>query len=356
MHQTWVINMRTGALLQRVFPYDFPWSASIDGSGEGTASFVIGVPGDANVDPGKVPTLFRPNLHGLAVLWGTHVEYAGKIQDWDYDRGARRLAVSTVELPQEFKQRLTYGVIGYELGTLTVTDRSITGAVRAVLARFMQWSAEWQYPIDLPADGAGTFTATWEFWRKYRISDLLDQIAAEGYEIYLRPYLAGAAVRWETVVAPKVALGGATFILAARESPLKSVKYKLDGSGEVTGIQGLGNGTGQDQQVAWAGAPGGSDIPIRDTKVTFNDLTGDRLQAATNAEYAARQDPLVQWSVGKFELSDRNPPTKCTPGRAWKIIAKNELPIPDGTHALRVISVSGNVKSLELQPEVQGAA
>ncbi|MCB8043627.1 hypothetical protein JM654_03810 [Microbacterium oxydans] len=42
--------------------------------------------------------------------------------------------------------------------------------------------AEWSYPIDLPADGAGTISATWEYWKKLTIEDLLTQIEELGYE------------------------------------------------------------------------------------------------------------------------------------------------------------------------------
>ena len=360
MFETWLVEMMTGDKLKRLDPSSFPWSTSIAGDGQGTATFTL--PDESQLTDAQIAAArdrrhadFRPNQRGLAVLAGSTVLYLGKIQDWDYSRDGGSVIVSTVELRNELAWRMTYGVNQYENGTLTVTNRSVSGAVRAILARFMQWSADWVYPIDLPADGAGGFTQKWEYWKKYKISDLIAQIEDEGYEVYFRPYQSadGRQIRLQTRVAPKVTIDASTFILNAPQSPLDGVSYKLSGVDEVTGLQGLGEGTGEVQAVKWAGSPVAQGRPVRDVKQEFPDIADARLQAATDAELAARSDPLVQFKVRRFHASEEWSPAHATPGRVWNLYAHRDRMIPDGWHKLRVIRASGNITTRAIDTEVQ---
>lgn len=352
-HETWLFDMWTGELIRRVYPFDHAWSTSLLGDGTSTAQFKTD---DADRPLGNVRSVFRPNARGLAVLWGDTVEYAGKIETLPYDRDGQVLSVTTVEIRNEMKWRLTYGVNQYEAGTLSIMSRSASGAVRAILNRAMQWSAEWALPIDPPADASGSITQEWEFWRKLRINDLLVQIEQEGYEIYFRPVKDNNRIRFKVSVARRVTIGKSKFILQAAESPLEQVSYTWDGTNEVTGVQGLGDGMEQDQKTAWAGSTTGQDIIIRDTKKAYPDLVGARLQAATDAGLLEDQDPVSQWSIGTFRISDDWSPAHAVPGRGWSIYSKGDPVIPDGTHELRVIASSGNITSLAIGVEVQGAA
>jgi hypothetical protein len=354
VHETWIYDMRTGDLIRRVYPYDHGWDTSLKGDGTSTAIFKT----DDEDRPAPAVASLRPNARGLAVVWGDTVEYAGKIEKWKYSRDAQTLTVSTVELRNEMMWRLTYGVNQYPAGTLQITGKSASGAVRAVLARAMQWSAEWALPIDLPPDGQGTISAKWQFWRKMRISDCLQQIEEEGWEVYLRPYLSNGRtrIRFETIVDRKIHFARTAFHLQAPEIPIDGVEYECDGSLEVTGVQGLGDGMEQDQHTAWAGSTTGQDIIIRDTKKSYPGLVGARLQAATVAGLLEDQDPLYQWSIGRYRLSEKWGAEHAVPGRAWAITSKGDPIIPDDIHEIRVIATSGNINSLAIGVEVQSAA
>ncbi|MGO4488148.1 hypothetical protein [Microbacterium sp. 2RAF4] len=346
----------TGDEIGRAWPKDdASWAMNLSGTGQCTFSFRVD-DADTGLTRADIDRLFTPNSRSLSLRWGdADVIGAWKIDDWDYDEDTGTLTVTGVQIRGEAKWRMTYGVNAFELGTLTVTNRSASGAVRAILARFMQWSAEWFYPIDLPADGAGTITATWEFWKKFTIEDLLTQIEELGYEIVLRPYLtAGRQLRYETLVAAKVSIGASYFHLQAEKSPLGGVGYKLSGAEQLTGGQGMGSGTGQDQPVAWAGG-GPFLIPIRDAKRTFPDLAGTQLQAATNAWFAAARNPIVQWRVQSFTADDEFPATLATVGRGWVLESSGHPVFPDGSQTLRVIACSGSF-SFQISVEVQNAA
>lgn len=355
MWSLWSHDSITGDEIGRAWPKDdAQWSVSLAGSGQSTWAFRVD-DAETGLVRADIDRLFTPNSRTLALRWGTGtVVGAWKVEDWDYDEDTATLTVTAKEIRGEAKWRMTYGVNGYEAGTLAITNRSASGAVRAILARFMQWAPEWAYPIDLPADGAGSISATWEYWKKYTIEDLLTQIEELGYEILLRPYLtAGRQLRYETIVAAKVRVGTSYFHLQAEKSPLGGLGYKLSGAEQVTGGQGMGSGTGQDQPVAWAGgAP--YVIPIRDAKRTFPDLTGAQLQDATNAWVAEARKPIIQWRATSFTLDDEFPASNVAVGRGWVLRSKGHRVFPDGSHTVRVIACSGSLSN-QITVEVQDA-
>lgn len=356
MLDLWAHDAISGDEEGRVFPAESGAQWSMNLSGTGTCSFTfVANDADTGMTLSEIQEAFTPNAKMLSLRWGTIVVGAWKVEEWVYDDDAGTVVVTGVELRNEAAWRMTYGVSVYESGTLTVTNKSHQGAVRAILARFMQWSPEWNYPIDLPADGAGTFSATWEFWKKLTIADLLTQIEDEGFEILLRPYLtAGRQLRFQTLVAPKISVGTSHFHLQAEDTPLSGVRYKVSGVDQVTGGQGIGSGTGQDQPVAWAGG-GPYLIPIRDAKREFPDLEGVRLQASTNAWFADVRYPRVQWTVASFTVSDDYPPSHAVAGRGWQLESSGHPVFPNGVHPVRVISVSGSFGSV-ITTEVQSGA
>lgn len=361
-YSLWVHDAITGNPLQRVQPAeDAPFSASIAGDGQSSITVATN---DAEYpfSPGAIPNLFTPNARLLVRWWGENggadpgdaVVCAHKIDSWDYDRDAGKVSVQAIDLLAESKWRLVGGVDSSKYLTLTVTNRTPSGAVAQVLARMMQWGTPWFYPIDLPADAPGSFSGSWIYWKGFTIAEILDEIRKRtGVEIYLRPYATSTGgVRFQTRVGAPITIGGASFNLDADESPIAGIKYRVDGTQQLTGLQGLGNGTGEDQQTR--AAYGTINIPIRDTKKSFDDLEGDALQQAVNTHYAANVNPVVQWDVSAFTIDDDTPPELVAPGRVLQLEIHDDVVIPDGVHTLRVISVSGG-NGRQLKPEVQSA-
>lgn len=328
------------------------WSTGITGTQSSTETFLV--KDDVSL-AGRVDSLFAGNKHLLARTWGNHVAYAQKIEAWDYDRDAGKITVNLVELRNEAEWRLIGGVSTPKTGTFTITGRSASGAMRAALQRMMNWGPAWEFPIDLPADGSGTFTRSWRFWEKQRISDILEQIESiRDVELYLRPYLDGGMLRFEAIVQPQIQIGLTEFKLHADESPLGGVKYRKDFTRQVTGLLGVGNGSGQDQEIAWAGQDT-HPIIIRDTQESIPDLKGAELQAATTNRFNARRQPTVQWTVGSFTASDMWDMSLASPGRLWRLESRDDPVIPDGEHTVRVVSVSGG-NGVQVRVEVQDAA
>ncbi|MDF2045156.1 hypothetical protein P2P98_03200 [Microbacterium sp. Kw_RZR3] len=342
----------TGRPIEEVFPVSASWNASLFGASESTFSFKMG-DAETGLTREKVRSLFRPNARLMALQWGDFVMLAGKIESWKWDE-SRTVTVTVVDFFRtETAWRLTDGVGGNPVGTLDVTNRSLSGAARAVMARFMQWGPDWAYPIDLPADGPGTFTESWVFWKGFKILDLIEQIEAQGVEVYLRPYLTTEKwLRFQMRVENRITIGASSFHLGAEITPLSGIEYECNGSQQITGGQGLGNGKGEMQLTASAYAPTPLDRPIRDTKKDFPDLVGDRLQEAVNSWVAEESEPVEQLTVGAFQIDAEWSPEESAPGRAWNLDARNHDVVPDGRTIHRVISVRGTL-GMTLNPEVQ---
>lgn len=349
-----VHDAKTGNYLDRFEPADSSWSTAIASDGSTTETIYVGNPEEW--PPGRIDELFEPNDRLLARSFGSHCMYAQKVEDWAFHKDSGKLTVTTVDLSVETEWRMLGGVDGLAPGNsvppLVVTNQSALAAVGAAYARMMQWDEKWHYPIDIPAAAAGPISGTWEFWKKYRISDVIQQIAERaGAEVFLRPYrTSDGGVRFTIDVAPAITAGSSPMNLTADDCPISDITYRKSGVNQVTGLLGVGNGTGQDQETKWAGEPP-YPIPIRDTKQSFPDQTEDGLQQATNSYFAANRNPLRQWSVGAFTISDAWPPSHVTPGRVWTVESYGDPAIPNGVHSLRVIKVTGG-NGLQLTPEV----
>lgn len=355
MFELWTHDAITGDERRQVFPAEQGAQWSMNLAGTGTCSFVFVVnDAETGMSGVEIGSVFAPNSTLLALRVGLAVVGAWKIEDWDYDDDKGTVTVAGVELVRnESKWRMTYGLSQYDQGTLVVTNRSYQGAVRAIVSRLINRSPEWNYPIDLPADGSGSFSQTWEYWKKYTMEDLFVQIEQQGVEIYFRPYLTGGRqLRFQTIVATRVMVGTSYFHLQSADRPLSGIRYKVDGSGQLTGAQGLGEGTGQDQEVRYTPNEPPYPIPIRDAKQTFPDLTGARLQAATDAWLEVDELPIVQWTVGSFVVSDDYPVEHALVARGWTLESKGHTVFPDGTHQLRVIASSGSWSN-QITTEVQ---
>ncbi len=359
----WVHDLITGDPIESVTLLDTgdgSFSASLAGDGQSTISFSVAA-AETPWTPEALDALLDPGHRMLVRWWGTNggahpldvPMTAHKIDEYDYDRDAGVVAVPAVDLLNEAGWRMVDGVRAPRESVLTITNRSASGAVAQTLGRMMQWGPEWVYPIDLPVDGPGEFSGSWVFWKTFRISAILKEIRERmGVEIYLRPYATSSGgVRFQTRVGAPVTIGGANFNLDAADSPFSGIHFRKNTSQMITGLLGVGLGTGEIRELAWAGEPVS---PIRDTMKDFDDLSGDALQQATSQHFEAMRKPIVQWDIGAFTVSADYPPETVAPGRVLNIEVYGDPVIPDGVHTLRVIAVSGG-NGRQLKPEVQSA-
>ena len=341
----------TGLLRLTVEPSEGSWTRRLNGGGQGQHKFVLR---GGDLSPAVARDLFRPNASTLAVLWDGVPVYAGVIVSTTYDRAAGVLTVSHAELRMIWAQRLTFGVSNYVDGDLTVTNRNLSGAARAVIARGMAWGTIWQLPVDLPADGSGTFSAQWKRYQCLTIEDLLAQLESEGCEIDFRPYLTGAGVlRWQTRIgAPGITSGAFDLPITPDGTAVVDLTVTTDGARQVTGAFFVGNGTEADMLTAFSTGLGALTIPVRDAYRSAKDVTSvTQLTRLAVAEVQANWLPVTQWSFA-VTLGDYVSPTSLLPGVVVAMDARGDDWIADGKLSQRVIGLSGDM-TLKVKPEVQ---
>ena len=210
------------------------------------------------------------------------------------------------------------------------------------------------YKRQLPADGAGTFSATWEWWRFLTIDDLLAEMEEQGVEIDFRPYINGSGqLRYQTVVGTPI-VGSATDIpVTVKKSLVKNLQVTTDSTRRVTGVIVAGEGTEAGTLLAWAGNGAGTNpIPIRDVYRSQKDIDDPvKLQAIANTIYAESMNPVEQWSFD-LQVTDEFSPELAAVSRVMRMDVRGDPWIPNGMYQKRVIALKGDL-SMTVKPEVQ---
>lgn len=340
----------TGAKLEEVWPSEGSWTRRLNGQGSGQHTFQLGDP-LTGLSRAMWRDFLTPNSRTLVVAWEATPVYAGILLRSVYDRDKRTVTVSHGEIRALFAARLTFGVNVYPQGDLTITGRSASGAVRAILARATQWSSEWALPLALPADGAGPITKTWKRYEVRTIEDCLGEIEAEGWEIDFHPtYDSQQRLSWAVRVGKPITGSLTDYHLGAAESPLTGVQVTIDGKDQLTGVFVTGNGTGADIVTAWAGSTTGNSIPIRDSsRPGGSERNPAALQRIAQAYLDDWSTPVVQWSFG-VNLSAVSP-LVFRPAERVRLVTSGDLWVADGERTVRVVALAGDM-SLSVKPEV----
>lgn len=328
------------------------WESRLKGTGRGQHTIPLA---GAGIPQSMIRELSKGNKYTFCQMWGTHVSFAGVIQRRDWDDDARLLTIDSTELRAAYmNSRQLYGVPFYDPTAvlLQLVDNSHSAAARTVINTALP-NSDWELPIDLPADGAGSFNATWFFNERLKWEDHLAQIEDDGCEIDFRPYLDGSGyLRWETRVADKITSGDPVD-LAARAPGSRVTKLRVvdDYTKQATGLLAFGKG-GASAPTRWA-ANGADPISVRDTWVSFPDLDEDRLQGAVDALSITLGAATEQWSYRLNFWPDS--PAIAAPGQLHNLWLYGNEFIPDGKHEKRVVGVRGDL-GVNVSTEVQDAA
>lgn len=341
----------TGERLMRVHPADGDWASRISGTDDASWAFRLN-DRRLRMDRGMVRSLFQPNARMLVLTDGAHVKSATVITDRTYTRDDGVLVTRGDGINMFAQQRLTFGVANYGDGDLPIVNRSYSGAVRAILQRMMQWGGIWPLPIDLPADGAGSYSKDVKRWDFYLIADLLAEIQAEGQEIYLRPYLAGTQLRFQTLVGSAVIVGGSMDLpVTVPKSRISNLKVVEDGSEQLTGAFAIGEGMEEDTVTGFAWAMAGEYSPVRDAAIQTKQTSSvAALNRVALAELTDRRNTIKQWSFDV--VTEGLPVGALAPGARLNLDVRDDLFIEDGRYVQRVVGVRGRfgsrVESLEV--------
>lgn len=353
-----IVDTNTGVKQLQVFPFSGSWRSVINGFGSGQHAFQLRDFGT------KLPratwrSLTQPWARTLVVCWAGVPVYAGIIQHRHYSRATGILTVRHSEVRSIFSRRHPFGVNEYEVGTLTVTNKSIRGAIRAiVLACAGPRSSRWVLPIVYPPDEAGTYSNTWPNFSfplgEKMISDAQDMEG--GPDVHFQPrWAADGSIEYELRLGvPRIP--GATFewLATAEQSGAIDAEVEDDASKQLTGVLTIGEGSEVD--IKWGRAPeltGGSVIPYLDTSRPYKSI-GDQAQldSFARAELATFREPTTQYSMSVL-ASGYPGADKLQPGSRLRLGFNGDEFINDGFAQLHLLGLSGDMTQT-IKLEVQG--
>lgn len=353
-----LVDTLSGVKHREVFPRAGNWKTVINGVGQGTHVFSLVDP-ETKLLPESWRAMTVPWAVTLTVSWGDTVVYAGLVlrHDWRPDSGL--LTVTHKELRAIATRRMLYGVGPYDpAATITIAGKSNRGLARAyVFYGLIDGTTRWRLPIVLPADEAGEWTEVIERWRFRTLEDLLQSVqdAAGGPDIHLQPeWSPSGTLRWVLLLgSPRIDGGAIEVNVSAPESPVRDFTQVTDASQQLTGLWGVGEGSGVDMKVSAQIDPGGSAVPFLDTTRPFKDIKGgDRLAVLSAEALASSREPTVQWSFG---LRGEKWPALVRGGTTvrWHHMGDAFMAAtPEGGRLSYVTSVSGDM-SLDLGLELQ---
>jgi len=345
----WIHDTQTGAPLVRILPSSAKWTRRLTGTGSGDLTLNLS---DPDVIPREqVRDLLRANNRVVAVTWGEHVAFAGYITNVVYHRATRTVDVSLREIRGLLARRFTGPTSNYGTAwNLTITDRSPSGAVRAILSRVLTLFTAYNLPIDLPPDGAGTFDREVVRWETVTGEDLISEVEALGVTVDFRPYLTAGMLRWECTVDTLIDRGTTDFSVSAPESPVSTLDVTIDGTSQITGVIVVGKGTGADMRVAGVSDSAGGVAIAAKTEAKDIENQGV-LGTIANATMTARKFPTEQWAL-TVRAGDDVTPAMVEPGRHLRLDIRDDPFIPDDQITKQVIALAGDT-GLTLTPEVQ---
>lgn len=347
----------TGGLELSLLPQSCQWNAKVETGGTITVTIQCR-DAETKIDPAILHELTVPSgKFSVSVSDDAGVITAGVVVDSDVDDDAGTVTLSCQDLADVFwDNRLGAGVGSITSAGLAFTNKSPSGAVRVILSRAMSDGAApaWALPVDLPADGTGTFTLDTKWYELRHMGELLDWVRDRGYSIHHEPYLtSGGLLRYSTIVAKAISGSTVPLVLGAPGSPLSGFRYRRNGQDMITGVVQAGNGEGSKMITKWAGVSTVT-APIRDRASTDNKSVKDLtwLQAAADADIEDNGAPQVGFGfkvnrTAELELSEFRP------GTIVAVDIRDHFIIPDGVYKTVVTALSGDLLGIQATPELR---
>lgn len=353
-----IVDTNTGVRQLKVFPAAGSWRRVINGAGSGSHSFRLRTKSARAVGRAGWRALTQPWARTLVVCWAGVPVYAGIIQGRNWDTVSGTLTVQHSEVRSIFSRRHPFGVNAYETGTLTVTNRSLRGALRAVImagAGLGSW--RWNLPFVYPDDEAGTYSKTWSNFSFPLIEEMISDIQDldGGPDIDFRPqWAADGSLQWAVRIgSPRLAYNVFEWQASAPQSGVTELSVTEDASKQLTGVLTIGEGS--EAAIKWGRAPesAGSQIPYLDTSRPYTSESSQaNLDSFARAELATYREPTTQYEM--TVLAPQYPgANELVPGSTVRLGVTADEFLDDGFKSLYLLGLSGDM-SAKLKLEVQG--
>lgn len=345
----------TGEKLLEIQPDSGSWASSLNRPDGGSHVFKLA---DLRIKRETMWNLTTPWARTLVQCWNKQPRYAGLVSGRPYDWGTKQLTLTHTDVRSIFLARYPFGVGSYWADLAeTIPGRLVLSglSLRAIAANVVEQgllgpTSKYALPIVLPSrTEAGPHSLTVENFNFRKVADLLDEIQRMdgGPDIEFAPRWSTSdrlewVMRAGSPAAPALTGNEFEFNLSAEESKIASFTIAEDAQKQVTGVFGLGEGSGADKIVG--GTPGLSvaDIPARDEAISFS-MAKTRPDAASLAsEYLKAHRGSSVVSSLSVRTTDVDP-NRLVLGSTISIFDKGDWWNADGWVKYRLIGLSGDM-------------
>ncbi|OOB90751.1 hypothetical protein [Rathayibacter sp. VKM Ac-2630] len=242
----------------------------------------------------------------VATAWNGVCLYAGYLENvTDWNEKTRELTFSTLDVRGAYMVRPVFraNAEDYRAADLTITDRSYSGAVRAVIERVLHGNTGgWQLPIITPPDAGGPVSAFYPYWDLWTAEKALAEMQDrdDGPDLDFAPrYRADGGLEWVVRVGtPRLSGPEVEVNLGSQENGLSTASFRINGQMQRTGEIAVGNGSEADMLVAFANNLDGPAMPFRDSiESGYKSITDPGvLLGHAYSDLRAYRYPTEQWS------------------------------------------------------------
>lgn len=261
----------TGRPLLRVFPSDFSCKSGKAPTSMSTHTF------ETKARRGLTESMWvglvEPWSRAIVTCWNGVPQYAGLIQEHDFDPATGELIVEHDELSRIMLKRLVTGQDPFTrdgfFGVAGLSDRS---AISAVIQRATQGAPGYNFPITgfLPPAPGGV-TRQWPFYEFAKASDMLADLvnADNAPDVYFRPRWSSQHwLEWSLEIGtPHLPGPTVEWVVGAPKTPALGLKVRTSGRPTNTGIIAVGKGTEHDTVLGFAGGLGTFPVRLDETRM-----------------------------------------------------------------------------------------
>ncbi|MET3349649.1 UNVERIFIED_ORG: hypothetical protein ABID57_001321 [Arthrobacter sp. UYEF1] len=352
--RVWACDTKTGQKLAILPAESFPWTNVLNGAGQGSAGFQLGVPFVGAGFPWR--DLCEPIKRTLVIEWDGSPVYAGILWDWNYDHDARTLSVNHADIWSILSKRLVSALnaAGIEATKVEHASYSLWRLARASVEAGTSGGANFALPIFYQGWTGGGESRTYHGYHLPRVLESLQAIMNTdgGPDVVFDPRWSTDGSKLEYLMRDGVDTSpGLEYNLSAPRKEIFGVKVTRDANNVANVVIGTGEGTEVKLTTRSATDPATPYPAIVKTVAFGTEPDLGVLQRNTDAELVASKAPVEQWSA-KIHASADQRVTLLKLGRRVRFYSKGDPMIPDGYHTHRIIQYSGDladVVSLEFQ-------
>jgi len=280
---SYLVRPQSGEKRLPIKAADNQWGTVINGIGDGQTTLKLGdlTP---SVNDALAEDETRPWDRAIVTCWDDVPMYAGLIMRHRWVEKTGTLLLKHRELREIASRRHPFMVPTFnKAGTLVISGKSKRGILRRLIeiAYISEPGDNWHFPVALGPDEAG---AEPDFVKPNEKITNIEQMFSEvqdmdgGPDWYLRPAWDGnGRLYWQSEIgAPKLSAGMAEYHAFAATSPVTELAQDTDGTGQASGVFGVGEGSGQDMIVGRAGPlVGYPQIPDMDVRRSYKGVESE---------------------------------------------------------------------------------